>query len=209
MANHYVVEAGDHKYRLQGGPIDDHAVSTEALAAVGRVAASWARMEQHIDLILIHINKAQHSDEILDLYSPRHPGTFDQKIKLFKRYFNRHPGLEKFKAPAIDAAIGLKRLAEDRNALIHGIVEDYNPHSQEITINVTKYRPKDEVFVSISDVWPIRRLHAHADIVNMAHNQLCDVSRKLFSTDAVQQLQRSKLPTRPWWRRLLDHYRGQ
>ncbi len=163
-------------------------------------------MEQHIDLILMQINKAEHSDEIVDLYLPHHPGTFDKKIKLLKQYFNRHPALAQMKEPAIDAANGLSKIAVDRNALIHGIFEEYDPATKSITINVTKFRPKTDDFVSIVVVWPLRRLKTHADIVGMAHNQLCDVSRQLFTPTAVELLRRSKLPDRPWWRRLLDRY---
>ena len=201
--NDYTVEASGYSYRLQGGPLDNPNSAATALAAIGLVAASWARMEQHIDLILIQINKAEHSDEIVDLYTPYHPGTFDKKVKLLKQYFNRHPALAALKDPAIDAATGLKRIAEDRNILIHGILESFDLTTQEITINVTKFHPKTDDFSSRIAVWPIRRLEAHAEVVNRAHNQLCQVSRQLFRPDTASLLQRSKLPTRPWWRRLL------
>jgi hypothetical protein len=209
MSDDYWVEVADaHRIRFLGGPIDSPAEADGALAVIGHLAASWARMEQHIDAMLIQINREQHSDELIDLYDENHPGTFDAKIKMLKRYFNKHPALSQYTETVIDCATGLKRLAEDRNLLMHGVLQDYDSASKTITVSGTKYHHKTDDFSCRIQPFPLEQLVRHANIVNLAHHTLCEVSRQLFTVDAVEQLRRPRPPVRRWWRRLLDRWRG-
>jgi hypothetical protein len=209
MPDDYWVEVADeNRIRFLGGPLDSPAEAIEALAVIGHTAACWARMEQHIDVMLIQINREQHSDELIDLYDETHPSTFDAKIKMLKRYFNKHPALSQYSEIVIDCATGLKRLAEDRNLLMHGVLQDYDAASKTITVTSTKYHRKTDDFSCLIQPLPLEKLVRHADIVNLAHRTLCDVSRQLFTVDAVARLQRPKQPDRRWWRRLLECLRG-
>ena len=204
LDDYRVVFDEKHPVRFIGGPIDNPESNAEIFFRVGRAAASWARMEQHIDAILIQINRENHSDEILDLYNSRHPGTFDDKIKMLKRYFNRHPGLAKHKDTVIDCATGLKALSKDRNKLLHRVLEDYDPTRDVFVLNGTQYRPKTDDFLSTYEVFPAERFRKFTELVNLAHYRLCEVSKDLFVPNVVAQLQRPRQPVWPWWRRTLD-----
>lgn len=58
MPDDYWVEVDrNHKYRYIGGPIELPDECHTLFADYGLAAASWARMEQHIDAILVQINK--------------------------------------------------------------------------------------------------------------------------------------------------------
>ncbi|THD65326.1 MAG: hypothetical protein E7813_15290 [Bradyrhizobium sp.] len=207
MSDDYWVEvAEEHRIRFLGGPVDNPTEASEALAVIGHTAVSWARMEQHIDAMLIQINREQHSDELIDLYDENHPGTFDAKIKMLKRYFNKHPALSQYTETVIDCATGLKTLAEDRNLLMHGALQDYDPSTKMMTINSTKYQRRTDDFSCRTQPFSVPQLVRHAAIVNLAHHKLCEVSRQLFTVDAVERLQRPKRAARHWWRRLLDRW---
>jgi hypothetical protein len=209
MPDDYWVEvACNHKYRYIGGPIELPGQCDQLFADYGFAAASWARMEQHIDAILVQINKEQHSDEFLDLYDERHPGTFDTKIKMLRRYFNKHPALAQYTDTVIDCATGLKRLSKDRNELLHGVLEDYDPTKSLIMINGMQYRPATKDFLNRHQAFPAAKLEAFANLVNRAHYALCDVSKELFTQDAVARLRRPQRPARRWWRRLWGRFFG-
>jgi hypothetical protein len=209
MPDDYWVEVDrNHQYRYIGGPIELPDQCQNLFADYGLAAASWARMEQHIDAILVQINKENHSDELLDLYDEGHPGTFDTKIKMLRRYFNKHPGLTRYTETVIDCATGLKRLSKDRNELLHGVLEDYDPDLGHIMINGMQYRHATKDFLNRHQTFPVGKLQAFASLVNLAHYALCDVSRELFTLDAVARLQRPQRPVRRWWCRVWDRFFG-
>lgn len=205
--NYYAQVGGQHMFRYIGGPIDTPEQYPALFFDYGLAAASWARMEQHIDAILVQINKEDHSDNLLDLYDERHPGTFDQKLKMLRRYFNNHPGLAKYTEDVLDCATGLKRLSKDRNELLHGILEGVDSVAGTIMLNGMQYRNATNDFLNRHQTFPAGKLKAFAELVNMAHFKLCGVSKELFSVDGVAQLQRPRQLTRRWWRRILDRLR--
>ena len=172
MPDDYLVDLKDdeEKFKFIGGPIEQPDQCGNLFHLIGHFAASWARMEQHIDAILIQVNKKDHSDEIDDLYDPRHPGTFDQKIKLLKRYFQRHPMLSGHINSVNVLAKGLKDLSSDRNNMLHGIVEDYRAGADPIfVLHAAKSIPKKRSFMFRRSEYPLERLQQVTDQVNLAH----------------------------------------
>jgi hypothetical protein len=82
-----------HKIRFTGGPLDspeEMKAAAELWRAIGLAACAWARLEQHLDAVLIHVNQPKHSEK---LHDPDRPIGFKRKIKLLKRWFNQHPVL--------------------------------------------------------------------------------------------------------------------
>lgn len=73
--NHYCVamkwDNARDEFIFMGGPIDEKCDAV--MLALGYIGASWARLEKHINVLIIQINKAQHSTEELNLYDPDHP----------------------------------------------------------------------------------------------------------------------------------------
>jgi hypothetical protein len=205
MPDDYWVEVDlVHKYRYIGGPIENPQQNQEILSAIGLAAVSWARMEQHIDAILQQINKEHHSNADLRLFDPDHPRPFSAKLRLLKNYFNKHPGLASHTETVRDFVTGLKKLAVDRNEILHGVLQDFDPQSKRYTINGVTYRKATNDFFHRHQVNDLERIHNFTKLVNLAHYGLCDVSRDLFTVDGVARLQMPKPPSRHWWRRFLD-----
>lgn len=182
-----------HEFALNGGPINNPTEATEALLALGHAAAAWGRLEQHIDAVLMQVNKEQHSNEILDLYDPEHPRPFTDKLRLLKDYFNKHPGLASFTEKIRSFAIVAKSLSLERNEYVHGILEGYDPASQ--TIIIKSIRPKRDpnnpyLFkITVSGV-PLATLQGFTDIVNKTNDELETISRQLFTQSAIEQLRK-------------------
>jgi hypothetical protein len=94
--------------------------------ALGLAAAAWARLEKHINSILIQVNKRQHSNEITALYDPNYPTKFSDKIRLLKKYFNQHPALKDFREKITNFASDAKKLSIDRNIYLHSVIQSYD-----------------------------------------------------------------------------------
>ena len=196
MADDYQVglqldDGGVHKYLFIGGPIERPHDSVELFAKLGLAAATWARMEQHIDAMLVQINKAHHSDETLKLFDEDHPRPFVAKIDLLKSYFNKHPGLSKYTDTVRDLASGLLKLATERNEAMHGILEAFDRCKQTYTLNGIRYRGKTNDFLNRHQVNPLGKIDAFISLTNTAHYALCDISKELFTSEAVERLRRT------------------
>ena len=106
------------------GPIDEPGEAYPAFAVYGRAAAAWARLEHHLDAVIIHINKEAFSAR---LYEKEHPISFERKIDLLKKWFNQHPPLASFTGDMRILTSRLKVVAKlDRNVLLHSILSSYD-----------------------------------------------------------------------------------
>jgi hypothetical protein len=182
-----------HHFLLNGGPINHPKSAAPAFLALGHAAAAWGRLEQHIDAILLQVNKEQHSDEILALYDPNHPRPFTDKIRLLKAYFNKHPALAELKETISSFAAAVLSLSKERNEYIHGIFERYDEQSR--TIYLHGIRPKFDrqnpyLFTIAFSKVPLEALEGFADIVNRANDELETISRALFTPDAIERLRK-------------------
>lgn len=171
-------------FRLSGFPIDDFAAHKELFAAIGHAAMSWARFETHLDAIPIHVNAAENSD---DLYNPDHPVTFGPKIKLLKRWFNQHPGLKQLKDQMRRLTSGAKNLSRLRNSVLHFILEDLDGNTAQF--HGIKYAGNDTFETKMTRM-TIEELHKFATVVNAGNMILEDMSRVLFTKDALALLQK-------------------
>jgi hypothetical protein len=182
-----------HHFLLNGGPINQPNTAAPAFLALGLAAAAWGRLEQHIDAILLQVNKEQHSDEILALYDPNHPKPFTDKIRLLKTYFNEHPALAELKERIRSFASAARSLSKERNDYIHGIFERYDEQSR--TVYLHAIRPKFDrqnpylFTITLSEV-PLETLKGFADIVNRANDELEGISRALFNEGAIERLRK-------------------
>ena len=112
--------------------VDDPATPRSVFTAIGRATMAWARLETHLDAIILHINQKTHSEE---LYSEHHPVSFDKKISLVKKWFNRHRALLPHKDTMRELTSTFKILSKEaRNPLLHSIFASYDPLKRELTL---------------------------------------------------------------------------
>lgn len=188
-----------HEFRLNGGPINNPDGAQAVFLALGLGAASWARLEQHIDAVLMQVNKEQHSTEILSLFNPDHPLPFTDKIRLLKRYFNKHPALKEHTEAIRSFAKVAKILGQERNIYLHGILERYDSETKTIFIRSVKplHDPKNPYAFGIAAYSvPLETLQSFAEFANKANDHLEEISRALFTPDAVARLRKPGPPNR-------------
>jgi hypothetical protein len=173
------------RFDFTGGPLEDPDQVQSALAAFGLVAMSWARLETHLDALLIHLNKKRFSKEI---FEPKHPVSFSRKLKLLKQWFAGHKALSHLK-PAIDKlATQLKTLSEARNAFLHALFSGYDAEKSEIALQSLYYAGGEEFHIQRRDVG-IAKLIRFALTVNKANQSLSVITSALFTAAAIEQLQ--------------------
>jgi hypothetical protein len=171
-------------FKLYGGPLDDPERPTELFEALGFAACAWARMEQHLDTILIHVNKSEYSEK---LYTERHPVMISGKIKLFKRWFNQHPALAGMAGMARLLTSGIKQISGNRHTFIHAALEAWDPETKTAKFHGIKFDGDDSFLAETFDVHLdfIIRFGKH---VNQANELLADISKRLFTEDAARLL---------------------
>lgn len=186
---HYSVtvhsEGITHDFLLIGGPIDDAEAHKELFEAIGLAAISWARLEQHLDAVLIHVNKAKFEE----LYEPQHPIAFSGKVRLLKSWFNNHPELSALEDEMRQLTSSLKKLSPHRNFYLHSILEGWNPTTQMVTFNSIKYEGDDDFRCRREDV-PLEAIRSFTRMVNVSNKYLSAISRVLFTPDALARFRK-------------------
>jgi hypothetical protein len=172
----------DVDFSRVGGPLeapDDHA---PLFAALGFAGSAWARMEQQLDIVLIHINKEKHSSQ---LYQPEYPIAFERKVKLAKRWFNQHPPLKSYRDDIRLFTSKIKQIAPIRNYLIHSILQEWDDHKQVATMQVIKFEGKDTFRVQQRAVH-LKTIKEFGAIANSANKFLSHVTRKVLTDAALR-----------------------
>jgi hypothetical protein len=167
-----------------GGPIDEPLSAAVVFAALGIAAAQWARLEQHIDAVLIQVNKSTHSEK---LFNPDHPVSFSRKIVLLKRWFNSHPGLKSHRDNIKELTSRLKILAKERNQYLHSVVTGFNPQSSTVQMSGIQYMSKGRFRFSKYD-FPLTAITSFSEVVHTGNRLLWSISEALFTESGILQL---------------------
>lgn len=173
------VDGFAREFLFVGGPIDEPSGADELFAAIGNAAASWARLEQHLDAVLMHVNNPQHSSQ---LYNPDHPRSFQSKIKLLKTWFNQHPALGNLAGDFRRLNPHLKEMADHRNILLHGNLEKWDADRQTACFWTLRYTGEDE-FQLVPHEYTIEAIKTVTVKIRSANHYLEAISRSLFSCD--------------------------
>jgi hypothetical protein len=174
-----------YEFKLTGGPIDAPDFSADLFAAIGHAATSWARLEQHLDALLVHVNKAAEAE----IYNAEHPISFQGKIKLLKNWFNKSAGLSRLSGEMRYLTSSIKKLTPHRNLYLHSTVEDWNATDQVATFNSMKYEGNDE-FQLKRVVVPLSAIKAFARLANTSNRYLATISKAVFEADALKRSQK-------------------
>jgi hypothetical protein len=169
----------------------DPDMAAPALEAYGRVAASWARLEHHIDALLVQINKPYHSEALFKA----HPTSFSKKIELLKDWFNKYPPLAEYAEDIRILTSRLKPLSKDashrlisRNLLLHAIPASYDPETQAITFHHMEFQTNGDIRSAHIDV-TIKQLAIFFETVQLANGFLGHITKQLFTPEGLAKLQ--------------------
>lgn len=175
---------------LTDTPLDDPskmANAAELFRAIGIAASAWARLEVHLDMVLLYLNQPKHSEEI---YDKDHPMGFKRKVKLLKRWFNKHPILKPFAAEFRALSPKLIELSSIRNTFLHSILSSFDPETKEAVWR--GIRPLTETTFSVGmHVGTVATLINFADEAHSAHRAMAKIDRAMLDSGAVAQLRKS------------------
>ncbi|MBC7279835.1 hypothetical protein [Hoeflea sp.] len=167
---------------------DDPKLAAPALEALGRIAASWARLEHHIDALIVQVNKPSYDERLF----AEHPTSFSKKIELLKRWFNQYPPLSSYTADMRTLTQHMKALSKDdkrtvsRNLLLHAIPASYNAKSETLTLHHMAFEGAN-IHSRHIDV-TLHQLHMFAGLIQMANAYLATITRELFTPEWIERL---------------------
>jgi len=92
------------------------------LQAIGWTSLHWARLEQHLDALLITLDKQEFFVERL---KRRPDSSWAQKVDLFRRWFSQHEQLKQLVPTANRLSANFKNAGLDRNMLLHSNCIDF------------------------------------------------------------------------------------
>ena len=185
MVKHYRLRGAHFEYvfAASGGPADRPRDATRLLQAIGHAVVCFGRFEHLLDAILIHVNKDALSPEIYE----EHPRTaFVRKVKLLKKWLNRHPPFQDIAARYGDAVPSFSEMWTLRHTVVHAYVESYDRFARTAkarSVEVDKrgrfhYKEWDET------VDEIRQL---AKVANEGYAILNAIAEALFPEGDEQQ----------------------
>ena len=175
-----------HMFKFVGGPIDEPADANTLFLELGKAATAWARLEQQVEAILLHVNKQDFSDELFEV----HPVSFTKKLRILKTWFKKHQALSSFKEPVLEIMSKLWGLADERNLYLHSILEDFDAMSKIAVFHRILPEGNDEFKLTKSEV-PIEQISAFTDVVNATNRYLWSLSERIFTEDTVSKLEKS------------------
>jgi hypothetical protein len=178
-----------YRFRFGGGPLAHPDVAREPMEAYGFCAASWARLETHIDAIALCLNRQQNSPDPLKLHEPRHPSGVRDKIKLIRRWFKGHPALASSKQVADALCEKLLDLALERNQYLHSVIEDYDSSTGTLVLHGIFTKPDTTTSIQRTEI-PMGYFGAFARKISDCNQELSKLSSQLFQPDMPGKLQK-------------------
>ena len=181
-------------FLLTGGPIDDLGDGISTFIAYGHAAAAWARLENHLTLLLVQLNKDRHST---DLFDPHHPWQASHKLKRLKGYFNQHPALKAYTLSFRDLATDIKAASSERNNYMHSTLESYDSSTETVVFKnfqAKGERGSDTFMVRTMEVPRENLVHFAVAVVKL-NRRLADITSKIFTADTLKQLSMPAPPT--------------
>lgn len=174
-----------HTFKFIGGPIDYPSNADTLFQELGKATAAWARLEQQVEAILLHINKKKFSDELFK----DHPVSFTKKLTILNSWFKKHQALSEHKEALLEITSKLWGLAEERNLYLHSILEDFDIESKIAVFHRILPRGSDEFKFLRSEV-PLESISSFIDVVNRTNRYLWSLSRRIFTPEIVSQLEK-------------------
>ena len=166
--------------------VDDPNTPRSVYTAIGRAAAAWARLEQHLDAVLFQVNKRRHSESLYE----EHPRDFARKLKLLKKWFNKCPALAVHKQEMAALTRNLRVLSREfRNPMLHSIFARYDPQKQVLDFCSIRSMGGDNFNIRETRT-DMQRLRKAPKTLNQANEILSWISRDLFSPDGIARLEK-------------------
>lgn len=175
------------QFDFRGGPLEDPTGCEKMFYAFGLAIMAWARLEIQIEALLIQINKKSISAELFD---PKHPISFSRKLRLLKKWFGRHKLLAEHSKIMDSFITRMRKLSALRNDYFHALLSVYDAKENTVTLRTLHYVGKDEFHIARREFGP-QQLVSFAAAATRINNALWEITRQLFTEDALERLRKS------------------
>ncbi len=171
--------------RLIGGHLDDPPPCAEpTLKAVALASLTWGRLEQHLDMLLISINKEDHTT---GKYLPTPNTSFQMKIDRFKDWFVKDQRFSRYHDVGRALATRFKNAAADRTILTHCNLQEFieGPPAKMVIRNILI--KSDEVHMNRAE-WTEEAINSFAKNLRGMNTVLKGVSDEVLTPDFLESL---------------------
>lgn len=178
--------------KLVGGHLDDPpAYALPLITAIGLALLHWGRLEQQIDVLLISVNKDDHSAE---KYRPTPNSSFRIKCDLFERWFAKDSRFIEHHDKAKRLLKAFRLANDDRTLLVHSNVQEFRegpPHVMVVR-NLKIEGPDQDLRISRAE-WTEEHVLGFAKSVSGLNHGLYTISEKVLTREFLESL-RSDIP---------------
>jgi hypothetical protein len=160
--------------------------AVELWRALGIAACTWARLEQHLDAVLILLNQPKHSEK---LHDREHPVGFKKMVRLLKRWFNQHPALAEHRDAVRPITTQMLALSKTRNAFLHSILDSYDPSTSTAVFRGVRAM-SDTTYQVVKYVGTIGTILKFAEEAQITYLKFARVSVGLVASGSLERLEK-------------------
>jgi hypothetical protein len=174
---------------LFGGALDaPPEFALPILQAIGWTSLHWARLEQHLDVLLITLHKQEFFAQPL---KRRSDSSWAQKVELFSQWFSQHDQLKQFAPTASRLSANLKKAGLDRNMLLHSNCIDFveGPPSKVIALYIRGN--KNGSIEQKRAEWTCDQILEFANVVANLNKELQSITSVILTETFLKSLRKS------------------
>jgi hypothetical protein len=164
--------------------LNDPEGADELYRALGILIVAWGRLEGHFVLCLLTLMNLTGNEAL----GYKLPMNWDDRASMWRRAFNI-PDLQQFKEGSLQYLAKMTDVANDRNAIVHALWEQFTPGTPP-TISIVKIRRKkntaDGLDFGRSQI-TVSELQAISKRINRLNLSLAPLSQFLMKLRAVQK----------------------
>ncbi len=173
---------------IHGGHLDDPPeFAIPLLAAYAIAVLNWGRLEQHMDMALITVNKAYFKPK-KERITPN--TSFELKRALFRDWFTRDPRFSLFKEDAARLSRSLKHASADRIWLAHSNMQRFI-EGPPIAVEIVNIRSVKGNVIQSRAIWTIDQIRDVAAVFNELNTQLKNITDRALTVDFLKSLEKS------------------
>lgn len=189
---------------IWGGHLDDPPkFAMPLIRAYGLAVMNWGRLEQHLDMALISINKKEFTADPM-METPT--SSFRLKLELFKKWYVKDARLAKHRTYSRKLIAALKIANTDRQILVHCNLQRFEegPPPVMVMVQITHKRETTKV---VEYKWTEERLLKFSNAIHKLNTGFRVISSQTMTQDFLESLEstRSRHPIQRLLSRLRWH----
>ncbi len=161
------------------------------IRAMGIASLAWARLEQHLDCIIISVNK-EHFAKAKYRETPN--TSIRLKAGVFENWFVEDPRFAQFHQTAADFLKGFRSITDDRNFLLHSNLNRFEPGPPPLMI-VTNLFSKGGTLTQSRGEFSEKVIKQFSDSCLLLNRTLWEISQHALQEPFLQSLHKGARQT--------------